>query len=166
MHPEDLEYFSDFLKEFQDETDRGAALVGAALLDKQLFNLLKSLFLDKKESLELIAGGSAPLGTFSARIKACYCLGLITDIEHGEIQLVRKVRNEFAHQTHGLTFDNEKVKSLCGNLRNRMPETEEPPVEVGVRTKFIHAVIFTSLALWYRPQHASKFKAVQRQWPY
>jgi mannitol operon repressor len=166
VHPEDLEYFSGFLKEFQGETDRGAALVGAALLDKQLFNLLKSHFLDKKESLELIDGGTAPLGTFSARIKACYCLGLITDSEHSEIQLVRKVRNEFAHQTHGLTFENEKVKSLCGNLRNRMPDSEEKTVEASLRTKFIHAVIFISLALWYRPQHASKLKAIQRQWPY
>ena len=116
MREEDLEYFSGFLKEFQAETDRGAALVGAALLDKQLHDLLRSHLLDKKESLELLEGGSAPLGTFSARIKASYCLGLITDLEHRELQLIRKVRNEFAHQTHGLTFQNEKIASLCGNL--------------------------------------------------
>ena len=166
MRPEDLEYFSDFLKEFQDETDRGAALVGAALLDKQLFDLLRSHFLDKKESVELLEGGSAPLGTFSARIKASYCLGLISDLEHGELQLIRKVRNEFAHQTHGLIFQNEKVISLCGNLRDRMPDAKEKGIERTTRAKFIDAVLFTSLALWYRPQHAAEFKARQRQWPY
>lgn len=166
MRPEDLEYFSDFLKEFQGESDRGAALVGAALLDKQLHDLLLSHFLDKKESLELLEGGSAPLGTFSARIKMSYCLSLITDFEHRELQLIRKIRNEFAHQTHGLTFQNEKVVSLCGNLHDRMPDAKEKGIERTIRTKFIDAVLFTSLALWYRPQHAIYLKAKQRQWPY
>lgn len=166
MREEDLEYFSGFLKEFQAETDRGAALVGAALLDKQLHDLLRSHLLDKKESLELLEGGSAPLGTFSARIKASYCLGLITDLEHRELQLIRKVRNEFAHQTHGLTFQNEKIASLCGNLLDRMPDAKENGIERPIRAKFIDSVLFTSLALWYRPQYAAGVKAKQRQWPY
>lgn len=166
MREEDLEYFSGFLKEFQAETDRGAALVGVALLDKQLHDLLRSHLLDKKESLELLEGGSAPLGTFSARIKASYCLGLLTDLEHRELQLIRKVRNEFAHQTHGLTFQNEKIASLCGNLLDRMPDAKENGIERPIRVKFIDSVLFTSLALWYRPQHAAGVKAKQRQWPY
>jgi mannitol operon repressor len=166
VHPKDLEYFSGFMKEFQDETDRGASLVGAALLDKQLLDLLHSHFLDKKESKELLEGGSAPLGTFSGRIKASYCLGLITDLEHSELQLIRKIRNEFAHQTHGLAFQNEKIASLCSHLRDRMPDAGEKGIERTIRAKFIDAVLFTSLALWYRPQHADEFKAKQRQWPY
>lgn len=166
MQPEDLQYFSGFLKEFQGETDRGAALVGAALLDRQLRDLLLSHFVDKKESAELLDGGTAPLGTFSSRIKASYCLGLVTELEHGELQIIRKVRNEFAHQTHGLTFLNEKVASLCGNLHDRMPDAKQKGIERTVRTRFIDAVIFTSLALWYRPQHAADLKARQRQWPY
>ena len=166
MLPEDLQYFSSFLQEFQDETDRGAALVGAALLDKQLLDLLRSHVLDKKESAELLEGGSAPLGTFSARIKVSYCLGLITDVEHRELQLIRKVRNEFAHQTHGLTFQDGKIASLCSNLRDRMPDAKEKGIERTTRTKFIDAVLFTSLALWYRPRYAAEFKARQREWPY
>lgn len=166
MHQADLDYFSGFLKEFQNETDRGAALVGAALLDKQLLDLLKSHLLKKKESSELLEGGTAPLGTFSARIKACYCIGLITDLEHKELQLIRKIRNEFAHHTHGLTFQAEKVAALCGQLHDRMPDAKEKNIERTVRAKYIDAVIFTSMALWYRPQHAGKYKVGQREWPY
>ena len=36
MREEDIKYFSEFLAEFQKETDRGAALVGAALIDTRL----------------------------------------------------------------------------------------------------------------------------------
>lgn len=160
----DIDYFNRFLEEFQDETDRGAALVGAAYLDYQLLILLKNHLINKKESAELLEGGTAPLGTFNSRIKACYCLGLITDLENKELQLIRKIRNAFAHQIHGLTFQTEKIQSLCGHLRDRMWDVREESSE-RTRDKFTDAVIFTSLALWHRPQYAAKFKAEQREWP-
>ena len=166
MKPDDLEYFNKFLMEFQEETDRGAALVGAALLDEQLLELLSSHMLDKKQSKELLQGGTAPLGTFSARIKAAYCLGLLTDLEYRELQNIRKVRNEFAHQVHGLAFEAKKVSALCDQFYDRMPDAKEKGIERSMRARYIDAVLFTSLALWYRPQHALKFKAEQRQWPY
>ena len=166
MKSEDLEYFSKFLKEFQAETDRGAALVGAALLDEQLLELLKSYFLKNKQSKELLEGGTAPLGTFSARIKACYCLGLITDLEHKELQLIRKVRNEFAHHVHGISFKDESIIALCNNFYDRMPDAKEKGIHRNSRSCYIDSVIFTSLALWYRPQYVDKYKAEQREWPY
>lgn len=166
MKPEDLEYFSKFLKEFQAETDRGAALVGVALLDEQLLELLKSYLLKKKQSKELLEGGTAPLGTFSARIKASYCLGLITDLEHKELQIIRKVRNEFAHHVHGLSFADDAITALCNNFYDRMPDAREKAVFRDARARYIDSVIFTSLALWYRPQHAEKHKAEQHEWPY
>lgn len=162
----DLEYFQEFLKEFQTETDRGVGLVGAALLDKQLLDLLKSHFLKKKESIELLEGGTSPLGTFSSRIKIGFCLGLITEFELKELQLIRKIRNEFAHQTHGLSFKNEKIAISCNKFFDRMPDAKMKGIERTNRTKFIDAVIFMSLALWYRPHHAKKFRAEQRVWPY
>lgn len=166
MKPEDLEYFSNFLKEFQGETDRGAALVGAALLDQQLLELLTSHFLKQKPTKELLEGGTAPLGTFSARIKVAYCLGLVTDLEHKELQLIRKVRNEFAHHVHGLTFEDEKITSFCSQFYDRMPDAKEKGITRSARMRYIDAVLFTSLALWYRPRYAEKYKAEQREWPY
>jgi len=166
MNQEEQEYLNSFLKEMQDETDRGAALVGAALLDKQLLEVLTSHLLNKKQSKELLVGGTAPIGTFSARIKTCYCLGLITDLEHSQLQLIRKVRNEFAHHVHGLSFENEKIKSYCNNFRDRMPDAKEKGIARSSRAVFLDSVLFTSLALWYRPQYASKYKAEQREWPY
>jgi mannitol operon repressor len=64
MREADLEDFSAFLHEFQAETDRGAALVGAALLDQKLSNPLRSFFVEGKSAAALLDGGAAPLGTF------------------------------------------------------------------------------------------------------
>lgn len=161
MRKEDLEYLSDFLKEFQAETDRGAALVGAALIDERLKRLLRSHFLDVKEADGLL-GKNAPLGSLDTCIKAAYCLGLITESEFNECDIIRRVRNEFAHEVHGLDFSNDKVRDLCGNLRANMPGG----VRAGRKPRelFINSVILTSLALWYRPEHAKPYKAQTREW--
>jgi mannitol operon repressor len=42
MREEDIKDFTNFLKEFQEETDRGAALVGAAIIDHRLIDTLRA----------------------------------------------------------------------------------------------------------------------------
>lgn len=164
MREEDIKYFSGFLKEFQEETDRGAALVGAALIDDRLERLLNAHFIECKEADELLKGGNAPLGAFSARIKIAYSLGLITELEHKECECIRRVRNEFAHKVHGLTFKDNKVHDLCNNLKASTPDGAR--FSGDSRQLFINSVILTSLALWYRPEHNQPNKATKCEWNY
>lgn len=164
MTEEDIKYFSKFLKEFQSETDRGAALVGAALIDERLERILNSHFVECKQSDELLNGVNSPLGTLNARAKLSYCLGLITTLEFKEIEIIRQVRNLFAHKVIGLTFNSQKVSDMCKNLKANFPETDES--KKNARSLFINSVILTSLALWYRPEHSSKFKSEERVWKY
>ena len=161
---EDVSYFSKFLKEFQDETDRGAALVGAALIDSRLDRILSSHLIECKEAKELIEGGNACLSTLSAKSKLCYCLGLITSLEFCEIETIRKIRNEFAHQVHGLDFHNQRVRDLCNNLKANTPDNSR--FGGNPRQLFINSIILTSLSLWYRPEYAKHIKAEERRWEY
>jgi hypothetical protein len=162
MREEDTKYFSEFLAEFQKETDRGAALVGAALIDTRLKAVLRSHFLNSKVVEELIEGGSAPLGTFSSRIKLAYALGIITELEFGECEIIRRIRNDFAHGVHGLTFQDQKLSDLCNNLKANTPDGKR--FDGNPRQLFISSVVLLSLALWYRPEYAAKYKAVARDW--
>ncbi|MBN3786188.1 MltR family transcriptional regulator [Burkholderia sp. Ac-20353] len=167
MDERDIKYVSAFLKELQEESDRGAALVGAALLDARLERLLLAHMLPGKVTTDLINGRNAPLGTFSARINACYALGLITISERHDLNLVRAVRNEFAHREHGITFSDEKIAGLCTSLNSRRPPNiVEDMGGYPPRQRFNDAVIFTAMQLWHRPEHAEPFKAEERQWPY
>jgi DNA-binding MltR family transcriptional regulator len=147
MRTEDINYYSEFLKEFQKESDRGAALVGAALLDDKLASTLLSFFKKTKESRELLDVNS-PLGSFNARIKVTYCIGLINEFEYREMETIRKIRNEFAHQLHGISFQTPKITALCKNLRSDTPGD----ISGNPRFQFINAVICTSLGLFYRPE--------------
>lgn len=166
MHEHDSKYFSEFLVEFQKESDRGAALVGAALLDARLERILRSHFIEGKSSNELLDGGNAPLASFSSRIKCCHALGLITGDEKQDIDLIRAIRNAFAHQDHGLNFENAKIKGLCSSLIPRRPKSIQEKIEYSARIRFIDAVIFNSLQLWYRPEHAHQLKCMAHTWPY
>jgi hypothetical protein len=162
MREEDIKYFSAFLAEFQKETDRGAALVGAALIDTRLEAVLRSHFLEIKAVEELMEGGNAPLGTLSSRIKMAYALGLITELEFSECEIIRRVRNDFAHGVHGLTFRDQKLSALCNNLKANTPDGKR--FDGNPRQLFINSVVHLSLALWYRPEYAAKHKVIAREW--
>ena len=115
---------------------------------------------------KLVCGGNAPLGTFSARIAACLALGLITSSEKQDLNIIRGIRNEFAHREHGLNFSDGKIAGLCSSLKPRRPADMVAAEGYPPRQRFNDAVMFTALQLWYRPEHASSFEACERIWPY
>jgi mannitol operon repressor len=165
MRDEDRKDFTAFLREFQDETDRGAGLVGAAVIDDRLLETLGAFMVSNKAASALLDGGTAPLGTFSSRIDATFALGLISDHEHRECHIIRRIRNEFAHRKHGVTFMDEKIRALCDTLQSDLPGGRD-----GFREKprqvFINAVVLISLGLTYRAEWVAKEKRTSRSsWP-
>lgn len=164
MRESDLADFSNFLAEFQGETDRGAALVGAALIDLRLSDTLRAFMVSPKAAADLLDGGTAALGTFSSRIKATFALGLIDKHERDECDLIRKVRNEFAHQAHGLTFTDPKITALCDKLQSDLPGGREAHVDLP-RFVFVNAVILTVMRLTYRAERVAAERRVTRTWP-
>ncbi|MDB5316103.1 MAG: putative mannitol operon repressor [Rhodospirillales bacterium] len=163
MREEDIKDLSAFLKEFQGETDRGAALVGAAVIDERLGETLRAFMVSDKAASPLLDGGSAPLGNFSARIEATFALGLISEHEHRECHLIRRVRNEFAHRTHGVTFSDKKISQLCSNLQSDLPGGRDAFVGKP-RSVFINSVVLVSTALTYRAEWVARERRITRTW--
>jgi len=78
------------------ESDRGCALIAAAHLDAALGVLLNQFF--ATPAPEEFFKGSGPLATFSSRIDLSFCLGLIPTYIRRDLDLIRSIRNEFAHE--------------------------------------------------------------------
>jgi len=57
------------------------------------------------------------LGTFSARIDAAYCLGLLSKDENRDLHLIRKIRNDFAHKLIDMSFESQEIASRCRELK-------------------------------------------------
>ena len=160
---EQAEDLARFVDELKRETDRGLPLVGAALIDEKLIETLESFSCPNRPISKLLKEGTAPLGTFSSRTELCYTLGLIDEFEYQEINLVRKVRNEFAHAKHGTSFKTERIVGLCSSLKSDLPEGENYPTS-DPRFRFTNAVVCLALRLYYRPQWVAKEQREPKEW--
>lgn len=72
--------------------------------------------LDEKQSAELL-GGFGPLSSFSSRISVASGFGLIPMDLAGDLHLVKKIRNRFAHQHSPLRFEEPPISAFVSNLR-------------------------------------------------
>jgi DNA-binding MltR family transcriptional regulator len=103
-------------KELDEESDRGTALLGAEFLNAVLEALLRAHLVDDKKKIDSLLRVDGPLGTFSARIKTSYCLGLIGPKMYRDLERIREVRNAFAHCLAGQTFETASIKGRCEAL--------------------------------------------------
>ncbi|WP_412066391.1 MltR family transcriptional regulator [Rhizobium sp. SYY.PMSO] len=101
-------------KEKDDE--RALVLSIAAFSEDCLGRLLLAFMRDVKAAKELVEGFNAPLGTFSARIKACHAMGLLSDIQFADFEHIRKIRNEFAHNWDGINFAKPAIASRLAQI--------------------------------------------------
>ena len=138
-------------------------MVAAALIDEKLLETLQAFMCTGKAAGRLLVEGNAPLGTFSARIDGCFALGLIDEFEYREISLVRKVRNEFAHARHGLTFLDKQIESLCAMLKTELPKGI-PLGAKPARERFTYAAIGLVMRLYYRAAWVEKERRATREW--
>jgi hypothetical protein len=111
------EEFNAFLTEFQRESDRATAVLGAAMLDNLLEALILRLVRDPDTARERLLTNSGPLGALSARIDVAHAFGLLADRDAADLHDIRRIRNDFAHQLHGLTFDTQRIADRSRNLR-------------------------------------------------
>ncbi|MCA1490476.1 hypothetical protein I6F11_06020 [Ensifer sp. NBAIM29] len=152
-----------FVEELKRETDRGLPLVATALIDELLKETLRSLFCDKTAAVRLLDEINAPLGSFSSRTDACFALGLIDAFEHREVTLLRKVRNEFAHAKHGITFDDSRIRGLCSSLKSDLPGDGGYPIHEP-RFRFTNAAVVIVLRLYHRPDWVRLEQRQPKKW--
>ena len=114
-----MNYFDILHSEFAKESDRAAVILAASIADELLKSLLSGRLVPVTSSNdELFDGPNAPLGTFSSRIEMAYRIGLISVKFSRDLHLIRKIRNEFAHNIHGCSFDDARVRSRIVELNN------------------------------------------------
>lgn len=162
LYPE-VKQLGEFLATFNKESDRGAALVAASMLDERLQEILAAFFTDSTASRDLLAGFNAPLGTFSSRASAAYALGLIQENEFKEITIIRKIRNEFGHGWEPVSFESGAIASLAGKLPWLGPAEHEAGATLRSRFNFAIAILLTDL-MW-RSQLVAKERRAPKNWP-
>lgn len=110
------------IQELEQQSDRGAAIIGLAWLEESLHEALVSFMTDDKTARDRLFRQSGPLSTFSAKIDLARLLGMCTTTIASDLHILRGIRNEFAHSVlakdnTALSFDTSHIRDKCLALK-------------------------------------------------
>lgn len=112
------------VKSLLDESERATVILAAARLDSDLEALLRHVLVPHPGGNDPIFEGDRMLGTFSAKIAMAHRLGVIDgDFEHA-LQILRKIRNDFAHQLETESLSSHRQKSRLAIIVRWAKESE------------------------------------------
>jgi len=139
------------------ESDLGAVLAGAAFLDEGLATLISAALVPGPDRYKELFSGERPLGSFSAKIRMAFWLGLIGPETLADLDRIRTIRNDFAHSWKSCSFDDQSVKDKCAAFRV-LPVVNSymKPLPTG-REAFMWSVAI--LAAWLTVQSSLKTPA-------
>ena len=128
----DLKRETNFIKEINEQTDRGAALIVATWLDEELRAAIKTKFINSDSNENRMFEGNGPLSTFSSKIEIGYSLGLLSKQNYSDLTIIRKIRNDFAHSildsnSEPVSFSSQHIRDRCYSLKRVEDENFESP---------------------------------------
>lgn len=118
--------------------DRGLVLSLAAFAEDTLGRLLLTYLIDGKQSKDLVEGFNAPLGTLATRMKAAFAIGLLTKEQYEDLEIARKIRNEFAHDWEGVSLDRADIQSKISQLDGYT--FDQSPIGGGFRERLRYSI--------------------------
>ncbi len=105
--------------ELDRETDRALAIITSSHLEDLLERLIsQTLKIPTPEVHKfLFEGANPPLSAFHTKIEIVKLSKLLSDDEARDLNLIRKIRNDFAHELIGISFESPIVKDRCTQLK-------------------------------------------------
>lgn len=162
LEPE-MKDFSEFLQVLNRESDRGAALLSASMLDEKILELLQAFLIEGEPAASLLRP-SGPIGTFAARVDLAFALGLIEEGERVQINLIRRIRNPMGHTWRDIDFSDHRLRDLVGQLPWCGPEDIELTPRTP-RARFTFSVVSLLVSLLWRRRLVLREKREPRVWP-
>jgi DNA-binding MltR family transcriptional regulator len=111
------------------ESDRGFALVAAEFFDVTLERLLLARFASSLKNrpglIKPLFEGFGPLSTFSSKISVSYGIDLLQSWMAYDLDIVRRIRNEFAHTLEPKTFRDPKLSQMVDQLTSVTKVTKD-----------------------------------------
>lgn len=153
--------WEELIKEFRPKSDRIVAILGAAYLKSHLGQMLENFFIDDETVSEILLKEEGPLGTFSARIKAAYALGLISPYEYHDLLIIHSVQKEFLKEMTGVKFTSDPIRLQCFKLK--LPREILLPGETQTpRRLFVFVNAFLTQQFTLRAMQAEQEKRAPR----
>lgn len=161
-----------FREEFEKESERACVILATAMLDQALEAILKARLVPiSSPKDELLEDVYAPISSFSARINLAHRIGLISVKFSRDLHIIRDIRNDFAHDIRGCTFDNDSVRNRVlalvrsSGIVERCPRSRRSFIE-GARGNFQMTVSWMLWHLWNLASYVESIEPAQLEWGY
>jgi hypothetical protein len=103
--------------QLEKDSDRAAAIVACTILELALLSAITDRLHPSPDKEDKLFRFHGPLQTFSSRIEIGFRLGLYGKHARDDLNTMRNIRNEFAHNLSAVNFDAQRIRSLCSNLK-------------------------------------------------
>jgi hypothetical protein len=111
------EHFAQWQRETNAErNDRGAAILLATNVENALQGAITQILHIKKGQRNGIFGLNAPLGSFANMITMGYAMEVFGDETKSNLDIIRRVRNAFAHSKLPIDFQTDQITRVCDFL--------------------------------------------------
>ena len=108
----EIRFYNMVVGSLKNESDRGKLILIVSWIDWFLRVKIENEFSkgNKKARKELFSV-NGPFGTFSSKLNLAFCAGWIVSYVFHDIEIVRKLRNKFAHSIENISLDEEKIRN-------------------------------------------------------
>jgi DNA-binding MltR family transcriptional regulator len=151
------------------ESDRGAAILGAALVEDGLRELLRSVIVNHNDD-DLFNGRDALFKTLHSKTIAVHALGLCDKEYAKDIDTIRSIRNDFAHELQELKFSQSPILDKCRKL-DKYRKNNKVKMELDEKNKERDTFKLACLDLWLRltvyatTQYQKQLEQIKREPP-
>lgn len=106
------------IRSLATDSDRSAAIVAASLVEISLQEALLDSFRNRDEDvIAKMFHSSAPLGSFSAKIRLAYLMGVVSEDFHSDLDTMKEIRNRFAHHLSAASFKEQSIRDRTKNFK-------------------------------------------------
>jgi len=129
--------WNKIIDSFHEESDRGAAVLVGGFVENYLGVYLQSLVVDPKVADDLFQA-VGPLSSFSQRIAVARAFGFISKGDYDDLNLIRRIRNHFAHHPLEVSFSASPVAQLATRLSEQETTSESHLKNLAERNKLAY----------------------------
>jgi len=130
-----------FLGQLAHESERAAVVMGGALVDESLEAALVKLLLPSKSKRDELFDPDQPIGSFRAKTRLAHRLGLVDDKFCSALDMLRRIRNDFAHSSESKTLNDAEHSDRVRQLKSYADRTPIWETLVKAASTFVSSAV-------------------------
>ena len=100
-----------------DEAQTATVLKTVAVFEDVVRQCLESVMRPMTKAMEArLFQGYGPLSSFAAKCDLAFALDLLSESDYADLQVIRKIRNRFAHAQEIMGFEKPEIASLVSKM--------------------------------------------------